>query len=141
MENEYQPPPTHESGTQGHFEFSICDASDVGMPTQACFNQYPLTRANGDDDNSPIDPNYPGRYYLAPPCTAYERGQGINRNVDWDKEDAYEPYVATVRYNLPEITCTHCILQMHYCEFCFSANLACREKDVECRRVKTNTQH
>lgn len=52
---------------QGHLEFFICNADEMedpdGVPTQGCFNKHPLTRAPGDDDNSPIDPAYPGRYY------------------------------------------------------------------------------
>lgn len=46
----------------GHLEFFICNADgDLnGIPTQECFNRYPLTRADGDDSNSPIDPNFPG---------------------------------------------------------------------------------
>ena len=91
-----------------------------GVPTQECFNRYPLTRAADDNLNSPIDPDYPGRYYVAPPCVAYETGQGINQNVDYDNGDDYERYDVKVRYNLPEdLECTHCILQMHYCEFFF----------------------
>ncbi|CAN0121343.1 unnamed protein product [Scytosiphon promiscuus] len=98
----------------GHVEFFICNTDDdMGpddIPTQACFNRYPLNRAERDDDASPIDENYPGRYYVDPPCRVDE--------IDQEKpagamEDAY---VITARYQLPEtLTCEHCILQMvHY---------------------------
>lgn len=52
---------------KGHLEFFLCDSADLedpdGVVTQECLNMHPLTRADGDDNNSPIDPNYPGRYY------------------------------------------------------------------------------
>lgn len=116
-------PDTQKTGPilQGHVEFSICDTADMGsgdVADQECFNKYPLTRAAGDDYNSPIDPEYPGRYYPAPPCSAWETGQGVNEGYSYENGYDHEPYTVKVRYELPEITCTHCIMQMHYCE-CF----------------------
>ncbi|CAN0394644.1 unnamed protein product, partial [Ectocarpus sp. 12 AP-2014] len=56
----------------GHCEFFVCNTDDMddpdGVPTQECFNMHPLTRADDDGDASPIDPNYPGRYYVDPEC-------------------------------------------------------------------------
>lgn len=53
------------SSPQGHLEFFICNTDEMedpdGVPTQECFNKHPLTRADGDDSASLIDPNYPGR--------------------------------------------------------------------------------
>ena len=101
---------------QGHLEFFICDTGDLadpgGVATQECFNKYPLTRADGDDDNSPIDPDYPGRYYVDPPCrqeeTKYERHIKSEGG-----------YVMKMKYKLPEdLVCGHCVLQTWYCE-CF----------------------
>lgn len=70
------------SSPQGHLEFFVCnvdaDVDPNDIPTQECFNKYPLTRAEGDDSNSPIDPNFPGArvifvvgiYFRACVCTA-----------------------------------------------------------------------
>jgi len=53
---------------KGHIEFFLCDAADLddpvgGVVTQECFNKHPLNRAADDDYNSPVDSNFPGRYY------------------------------------------------------------------------------
>lgn len=82
-----------------------------GVLTQGCLNKHPLTRAAGDSVNSPIDPDFPGRYYVDPKCRAEE--------VDQTKPDGAEDgQVMHMRYQLPDITCERCILQMIYCEFC-----------------------
>ncbi|CAM9420102.1 unnamed protein product [Ectocarpus sp. 6 AP-2014] len=96
----------------GHLEFFICDTQDLDDPddvaTQECFNKYPLTRSEGDGVNSPIDPNYPGRYYADPPCRENETEQ----DYDWR---AGGGYVMTMNYDLPEnLVCEHCVLQMWY---------------------------
>lgn len=102
---------------QGHVEFFICDAKDLddpnGVVTQECFNKYPLTRSAGDDVNSPIDPAYPGRYYANPECTEHE--------ADVEKDPILYTdtigFVMTMNYDLPaDLTCTHCTIQMVYCE-------------------------
>lgn len=98
-------------------EFFICNSEDLsdpdGVPTQGCFNMYPLTRSAGDDVNSPIDPNYPGRYYVDPECREEE--------TDQEKpEGAAGGYVMHMNYDLPAgLTCKRCILQMVYCECSF----------------------
>ncbi|CAM9160118.1 unnamed protein product [Hapterophycus canaliculatus] len=95
----------------GHVEFFICDTADLDpddVVTQECLNKYPLTRAPDANAASPIDPNYPGRYYMDPPC----RKDEVEQNVGvWVPED---PYNVRMRYLLPDITCDHCVLQMHY---------------------------
>lgn len=53
-----------------------------GTVTQACLNKHPLDRAVGDDDNSPIDPNFRGRYIVDPKCKGGE--------VDQSKPDGAE---------------------------------------------------
>ncbi|CAM9628030.1 unnamed protein product, partial [Hapterophycus canaliculatus] len=103
----------------GHVEFSICDTSDLDYDspaTQECFNRYPLTRAPDDGGASPIDLEYPGRYYVDPPCRAGETDQDFNGD-DLPGDKSYAPYRVKMRYLLPEIECTHCVLQMHYCKF------------------------
>lgn len=71
----------------------------------------PLTRAEGDDVNSPIDPAYPGRYYVNPPCHVTEHPEAL-------PDGAQEGYVINMQYQLPEgLTCDHCVLQMVHCEF------------------------
>lgn len=95
-------------------EFFICNTDEAnpdGIPTQECFNEYPLTRAVDDGDANPIDPQYPGRYYVDPECRAAETDQSKPYGA---MEDAY---VITARYQLPSaLLCDHCILQMVYCE-------------------------
>ncbi|CAM9926078.1 unnamed protein product, partial [Hapterophycus canaliculatus] len=76
--------------------------------TQECFNRYPLTRAPDANAASPIDPNYPGRYYPDPPCRKDETEQNVS---EWVPAD---PYNVRMRYLLPDIECEHCVLQMHY---------------------------
>eukprot|EP00903_Cladosiphon_okamuranus_P021001 g19293.t1 len=99
----------------GHIEFFLCNAEDLddpinGVVTQECFNMHPLDRAEDDDFNSPVDDNYPGRYYLEPECRAAE--------VDQTKPSdhgAATGQVAQMRYKLPEsVTCARCIMQMVY---------------------------
>lgn len=92
----------------------MCDTADLddpdGVATQECFNKHPLTRADGDGVNSPIDPVYPGRYYADPPC----REEETEQDYDWR---AGGGYVMTMNYQLPEdLVCEHCVLQMWYCE-------------------------
>lgn len=100
---------------QGHVEMFLCDANDLdGGPdsavTQACFNKYPLDRAEEDDGNNPIDPNNRGRFILDPPCRSSETDQTM---VD----GAFAGDVATASFRLPEgLTCERCIVQMAYCE-------------------------
>lgn len=102
---------------QGHLEFSICDIQDLddpdGVPTQECFNLHPLTRAADDGGASPIDPNYPGRYYVDPPCR-YDELPKLEEKEMYVPDGSY-PFKA--RYQLPDdLECEHCILQMHLCE-------------------------
>lgn len=110
------PPPCLDSGKQGHLEFFICNAADLAagedsVVTQECFNKYPLTRAADDGDASPIDPNYPGRYYVDPPCREDETDQT-------KLPGAEKGPVNTARYQLPEgLVCDRCTIQMIYCEF------------------------
>ncbi|CAN0252453.1 unnamed protein product, partial [Ectocarpus fasciculatus] len=98
----------------GHCEFFVCNTADMadpdGVPTQECFNMHPLTRADDDGDASPIDPNYPGRYYVDPECRAGETEQSS------EDDNTIEGYNIKMRYVLPDMECEHCILQMVYCE-------------------------
>lgn len=99
---------------QGHLEFFLCNTDDLddpeGVAVQSCFNKYPLTRASDDGSASPIDPTYPGRYYVDPPCREFE--------TDQSKPEGSEPgAILTARYVLPQgVTCDRCIMQMIYCE-------------------------
>lgn len=62
----------HDNPLQGHIEFFLCCSDDMddpnGVVTQSCLNKHPLDRAEDDSFNSPVDPAYPGRYYIDPPC-------------------------------------------------------------------------
>lgn len=104
--------------TKGHVEFFVCDANDLddpdGVVTQECLNKHPLTRAPYTGAGSPIDPSYPGRYYVDPPCRKDEVEQNISSNF---VSDDFEAYSVKMSYVLPDIECEHCVLQMHYSEF------------------------
>lgn len=80
-----------------------------GVVTQECLNKHPLTRATDDGDASPIDPNFPGRYYIDPECRENETFQDL-------PPEAPEGYNIRMRYVLPDIECDHCVMQMVYCE-------------------------
>ncbi|CAM9637939.1 unnamed protein product [Ectocarpus sp. 4 AP-2014] len=98
----------------GHVEYFLCDASNDldSVPKQSCFNEYPLDRADDDSFNSPVDPDYPGRYYIDPPC------RGENNEVDQTRPELegvlMDGTVNHMRYKLPEIETTHAILMMRY---------------------------
>lgn len=100
---------------QGHLEFFLCDVGDLEdgeekVVPQSCFNKYPLNRADDDVANSPIDANFPGRYYVDPECRGEERSEEL-------PENAPDGYMIRMNYLLPEnVTCKRCILQMVYCE-------------------------
>lgn len=95
-------------------EFFLCDVSGMddpdGVVTQECLNKYPLTRDPDVGSGSPIDPSFPGRYYMDPPCRQDEVEQNVSRNFH---DFAYS---VKMRYQLPEIVCEHCVMQMHYSE-------------------------
>lgn len=98
-------------------EFFLCDVEDLddpdGVVTQECLNKHPLSRAPDIGSGSPIDPSYPGRYYLDPPCRRDEVAQNISSNF---MSDSYEAYNVKMRYVFPDIECEHCVLQTHYGE-------------------------
>ncbi|CAM9090943.1 unnamed protein product, partial [Laminaria digitata] len=98
----------------GHIEFFLCCTSDMknpsGVVTQSCFNKYPLDRAEDDSFNSPVDPNYPGRYYIDPPCRKDETDQ-TRPKLEGVLNDGH---VTHMRYKLPDISCDHAVLQMAY---------------------------
>eukprot|EP00903_Cladosiphon_okamuranus_P008987 g8597.t1 len=101
----------------GHVEYFLCDVQDMedpdGVPKQSCFNKHPLNRAEDDNFNSPVDPAYPGRYYIDPPC------RGENNEVDQTRPELGgvldDGTVNHMRYKLPDdVECDHCILMMRY---------------------------
>lgn len=102
---------------QGHVEYFLCCAADLddpdGVVTQSCFNKHPLDRAEDDSFNSPVDTNYPGRFYIDPPC----RGAEVDQTRPELEGVLNEGNVAHVRYKLPDIVCEHAILQMAYREY------------------------
>ncbi|CAN0370430.1 unnamed protein product [Ascophyllum nodosum] len=70
---------------------------------------HPLDRAEDNGDASPIDPHFPGRYFVDPTCRSGETDQTI-------LSGAFPGDVITARYQLPSgVTCSHCVVQMvHY---------------------------
>ncbi|CAM9974029.1 unnamed protein product, partial [Pylaiella littoralis] len=98
----------------GHMEFFLCCTSDLddpdGVAKQSCFNKYPLDRADDDSYNSPVDPDYPGRYYVDPPC----RGGEVDQTRPELQGVLNDGNVMHMRYKLPNIECDHAILMMRY---------------------------
>lgn len=79
---------------KGWFEFYICDNDEGGAITTDCLKQ--LERDENDPSDSPIDPQYPGRYYCPPTCHPEYESSGT----------------MTMRYKLPtDLSCEHCVLQ------------------------------
>lgn len=94
----------------GHFEFYLCNKGDLADPsgpiTQDCLNKYPLKRTEGFPATNPVDPSYPNRYYLDPKCSLSQESfpeAGIT---------AFK--VPTMRFDLPDIECEHCVLQWYW---------------------------
>jgi hypothetical protein len=91
----------------GHFEFYICNKDDLKNPqdgiTQECLYKYQLLRDDTVETISPVDQNYPHRYYLEPPeCMEHQTFP-------------YPGYKTTVFYKLPhDLFCDHCVLQWWY---------------------------
>lgn len=75
---------------------------------------HQLNRAADDGGASPIDPSYPGRYIIDPPCRKDGELNPIPETPIKHMETAYQ---FTGRWVLPEdLACTHCILQIHHSE-------------------------
>jgi len=72
----------------GHIEVSICDlgdpSSENGRPSQECLDKHKLERVAdpGAPVESPIDPNFPTRYYLDPKCAASDSRPAYAGTVD-----------------------------------------------------------
>jgi len=49
---------------KGHFEYKACPIQPGEVPTQDCFDQYPLEFVQDVFYNAPPDPNYPERAYI-----------------------------------------------------------------------------
>jgi len=101
---------------RGHFEFFICDASELngGQVTQECLMKNRLIRAEDPNARSPIDPQYPHRYYIEPKCAGNH-----DRDVSFDSKLSENGYGhgqrMLMKYSLPsDLACEHCILQFHY---------------------------
>ena len=87
----------------GHFEFYICDMFEKNVVTQECLFQNRLNRVHIEGEISPVDENYPYRYYLE------------SRDEMIFQTDGYPGYVAKMKYKLPnDLTCEHCVLQWWY---------------------------
>uniref|UniRef100_A0A0G4GJU6 CBM1 domain-containing protein n=1 Tax=Chromera velia CCMP2878 TaxID=1169474 RepID=A0A0G4GJU6_9ALVE len=102
---------------RGHYEFFLCDVRDLPDPSgrleQACFNKHPLRRVPIDGEISPVDPLYPGRYYLEPPCARDHVEQSVANGY---KEHFTSAQTTRMQYYLPDIECEHCVLQWYWWE-------------------------
>jgi len=94
----------------GHFEFYLCNKDDLVDPsgpiTQDCLNKHPLKRTEGFPSTNPIDPKYPTRYYLDPKCSLSTEFFADAAVTGWK--------VPTMRFDLPDIECEHCVLQFYW---------------------------
>lgn len=91
----------------------------------------PLTRAEGDSINSPIDPEFEGRYYVDPECKGAEDSEAL-------PDGAQDGYVINMQYQLPQgLTCEHCVLQMVYCEFDQLGSARYRVRPLTCLTSRT----
>jgi len=110
----------------GHYEFKLCNRTISGdtlasrAEGQACLDAHVLLRAPLDsncqpnDDNpdcQPIDPNFPGRWYLPPPNYGTHGSPG--------NTSAVLPYavgeVHKMRYVIPTgFSCDSCTLQWYW---------------------------
>lgn len=100
---------THHNG---FLEFFICNIDECGRDiSEECFREghcQQLLRApsycdNGQsEDCGPIDPAYPGRWYL--PCGPFPNGQIL-----------YGGSKGSMQYQLPEdLVCDHCVIQWYW---------------------------
>jgi len=64
---------------KGHIEVKACPVSNPGeVATQACFDAHPLEFISDQLYGAPVDPNYPGRAYLAPLSMTQTDSSGVN---------------------------------------------------------------
>lgn len=107
-----------DTNHNGYFEFFLCDLDSCGTNDieGKCFKQghcYKLLRVphpdcedldvNTDYECGPIDPKYPGRWYL--PC----------RNTPHVGIHIVGGPSGTMRYKLPPgVSCRHCVLQWYW---------------------------
>lgn len=107
-----------DTNHNGYFDFYLCNLDECGTSDIAakCFTGgrcYQLQRVkhpncearnvNTDYDCGPVDPTYPGRWYL--PCrkTGY-----VGVHMVGGKS-------GTMRYKLPDgVVCKHCVIQWYY---------------------------
>jgi hypothetical protein len=87
---------------EGYLEFKLCDVGPEGTVTQECFDEYPLLRVEDGTSTpfTPVDDNYPGRYYFGKNC-----GAGSNFSTGMKLVDVMLP---------SDITCDHCVLQVTF---------------------------
>lgn len=101
----------------GFIEFHICDVSkcEGGDISESCFRDghcHRLRRAANPICDSgeiprcgPIDPRYPGRWYL--PCSVLQTSRG---NIE-----RFGGLEGTIQYLLPkDLYCEHCVLQWYW---------------------------
>lgn len=110
------PPPIPVCAVKGHYEYLLCNTADLdnpdGVVTEDCLNQYPLNRVYDGPEDSPVDPDFPGRYYADAGCLHAERDQ-----TDLFPPGAPRGHINVQKYQLPAgLTCEHCVLRMTWCE-------------------------
>lgn len=118
---------------RGHFEVKVCDRASFGLdrssaPTQECFSAKSLERVPDTTfpdsvDISPIDPNYPDRYYLPPACALTKENTLMGgyhvrtgEKVSFQLLPCFTRYSVFPGYQLPaDLTCDNgCVVQWRY---------------------------
>jgi len=87
---------------KGHFEYKACPIQAGEVPTQECFDNYPLEFVKDILYNAPQDPNYPERAYI--PLSSHS-----------SVKDSAGSYLYTHTYKLPmDISGDIVLIQWHY---------------------------
>ena len=103
---------------RGHFVFSACPISNTTtIPTQECFDAYPLTFISDTLYGANVDTNHPERVYVAP--------DSIPNKVYSTKENFHNAMVFQYKLQLPHnLTGDLVLLQWYY----VASNSACIHK-------------
>ena len=97
----------------GYVEMRLC--SDANQLSQDCLNANQLIRVARSDDVTPIDPAYPGRFYLDPPCDASRPLEADAYGYNYGNQLFGSGHAMRMSYQLPaNLTCENCVMQMYY---------------------------
>lgn len=103
-----------------------------GVGIQDCSNKHPLTRATGDNGKTPIDPLYPGRWFLDTPYRNEKIGHTVIFEIFFPVE--WQPPIAAClrRSPVPTASSRKSVVKVHISNIVFfilmpsSSLTACR---------------